>query len=288
MKVDVICFLSNLAINGTDCTYYPDGSGWVRNKIPLDLSGYEMELIVPGDRIKDGVAKLNVKNVPEENIENFKSIVYCLADLLSFSTTAQVRFYWIEYGNSGMGMGELGSPAKSKIFDTPLCIKDFVETCWNTYIELREKRELKVVIEMLVSIDLVNLAVESKLAIVFILLENLKHTYAKAKGYSNTKKKKLEFKGLLEEMFNEYGINDDLTNVVKLRNDIIHQGLSDIPFEEQWNILLYCRELIIEYFIRLVGCAGMFDSFEECEGRKFRTSWHPQENPVSKLYVWGK
>ncbi|MGR0481694.1 MAG: hypothetical protein ACTFAL_09895 [Candidatus Electronema sp. V4] len=276
--MDVTCYSSNLAIYGTHCTVYPDGS-WVRNKIPLNLSGYEMELIVPGDRIKDGDAKLNVKNVPEENIGQLKSIVYCLADLLSFSTNAQVRFCWIEYGNFGMGMGESGSPAKSKIFDTPSCIKDFVEKCWNTYIQLRERRELKVVIEMLVSIDLVNLAVESKLAIIFILLENLKYTYAKDKGYSNTKKKKLELNGLLEEMFNEYGINDDLTNVVKLRNDIIHQGLSDIPFEEQWNILLYCKELVIEYFIRLVGCDGMFDSFEECEGRKIRTSWHPQENP---------
>ncbi len=141
---------------------------------------------------------------------------------------------------------------------------------------------------MLISIDLVNLAAESKLAIIFILLENLKYTYAKDKGYHyndgrfyilTPKKELLGFKKLLEEMFKEYGINDDLTNVVNLRNDIIHQGLSGIPFEEQWNILLYCRELVIEYFIRLVGCTGMFDSFEECEGRKFRTSRHPQENP---------
>ncbi len=228
MNMDVTCYLSNLAIYGTHCTVYPDSS-WVRNKIPLNLSGYEMELIVSGDRIKDGNAKLNVKNVPEENIENLKSIVYCLADLLSFSTTAQVRFYWIEYGNSGMGMGESGSPARSKIFDTPSCIKDFVENCWNTYIQLRERRELKVVIEMLVSIDLVNLAVESKLAIIFILLENLKYTYAKDKGYHYNegrfyrlapKKEPLGFEKLLKEMFNEYDINDDLTNVVKLRNDI--------------------------------------------------------------------
>ena len=270
MNMDVTCYLANLAIYGIDCAYY---------KTSLDLSGYEMELTIPRNKIKEGVAELNIKNVPEEDIERLKSIIYCLADLFSFSTTAQVRFCWIKYGNTGMSMGKSGVPARSKIFDTPSCIKYFVEKCWNTYIELREKRELKVVIEMLVSIDLVNLPIESKLSIVFILLENLKHTYAKDKGYpfigtcfyrDSSKKESLGFKKLLEEMFKECGINDDLTNVVNLRNDIIHQGLSEIPFEEQKNILLFCRELIIEYFIRLVGCAGMFSSFEEIPGRKFR------------------
>ena len=261
MNMDVTCYLANLAIYGIDCTYY---------KTSLDLSGYEMELTIPRNKIKDGVAEIYIKNVPEENIERLKSIIYCLADLFSFSTTAQVRFCRIKYGNTEMSMGKSGVPARSKIFDTPSCIKEFVEKCWDTYIQLRERRELKVVIEMLVSIDLVNLPIESKLSIIFILLENLKYTYAKDKGYSNTKKKKLEFKGILKEMFEEYGIKDDLSDVVKLRNDIIHQGLSEIPFEEQKNILLFCRELIIEYFIRLVGCAGMFSSFEEIPGRKFR------------------
>lgn len=145
-------------------------------------------------------------------------------------------------------MGKSGVPARSKIFDTPSCIKYFVEKCWNTYIELREKRELKVVIEMLVSIPFIG----------------------RCFYRDSSKKESLGFKKLLEEMFKECGINDDLTNVVNLRNDIIHQGLSEIPFEEQKNILLFCRELIIEYFIRLVGCAGMFSSFEEIPGRKFR------------------
>ena len=288
MNMDVTCYLANLAIYGIDCTYY---------KTSLDLSGYEMELTIPRNKIKEGVAELNIKNVPEENIERLKSTVYYLADLFSFSTTAQVRFCWIKYGNTGMSMGKSGDPARSKIFDTPSCIKDFVEKCWDTYIQLRERRELKVVIEMLVSIDLVNLLIESKLSIIFILLENLKHTYAKDKGYpfvegffyrDSLKKERLGFKNLLKEMFDEYGIKDDLSDVVKLRNNIIHQGLSEIPFEEQKDILLFCRELIIEYFIRLVGCAGMFSSFEEIKGRKFRRDWSKRENPVSKLYVWGK
>lgn len=105
MNMDVTCYLANLAIYGTDCTYY---------KTSLDLSGYEMELTIPRNKIKEGVAELNIKNVPEEDIERLKSIIYCLADLFSFSTTAQVRFCWIKYGNTGMKYGEIRSPCKVK------------------------------------------------------------------------------------------------------------------------------------------------------------------------------
>jgi hypothetical protein len=137
-----------------------------------------------------------------------------------------------------------------------------------------------------VVIELFNLAenheqpIELRLATIFILLENLKATYATQKKYhrdnatyyktlkdKENRKKGLGFKKILREMFSCIGMKDetlsDLNSVVILRNDIIHTALSEKTFNEQYKIYTDCRNLIAEYLLRLLVFKGSFNLFNE-------------------------
>ncbi len=50
----------------------------------------------------------------------------------------------------------------------------------------------------------------------------------------------------------------NLSAIVKLRNEIIHSGISQISFEHQKEIYDNCQDLIREYFLRLLGYTGDF------------------------------
>jgi len=119
---------------------------------------------------------------------------------------------------------------------------------------------------MLVLAETRSLPLELKLATMFILLENLKSSFAKEQGYAFRKgyyRKSSgdvwSFEALLSEMFGRVGMSSlDLSAIVDLRNEIIHSGISQTSFEHQFDIYENCQDLIREYLLRLLGYTGEF------------------------------
>lgn len=141
---------------------------------------------------------------------------------------------------------------------------------------MEEPRALNVVVDYFVSTDSLFLPVELMLATSFILLENLKSTYAKHRGYPyrNGSYRKPDgsswsFQALLNEMFDSVGMRADLVDIKTLRNEIIHSGLSQLSFDEQYTIYEKCKELVTEYFLRLIGFSGKFFLYSS-SGTRFK------------------
>lgn len=277
---NVTCYLSNLKMMllGTEVVTSDDGKSIV--KIPLNIAGYEIELWQDYDLMNRKPqelqgkficsTELHIKEVPRDKIDEIISIVHELASLFSFATDSKVEFYKLyAEGMRPKSLPVAGTCSNLEpIFREHTEIKKFIENCWPCYNQLKEIRKLHVVIDLLVSIDEFPLYQEIKLATIFITIENLKYTYAKDKGYffdnffyrDDSKKERLGFEKLLIEMFQDCSMTPDLSNVITLRNDIIHSCLSSMSFEEQGRILSLCKELVKEYFLRLIGYSGDYCS----------------------------
>lgn len=102
-------------------------------------------------------------------------------------------------------------------------------------------------------------------------LENLKDTYARAAGipyikgfYRKPPSKpgniggQFGFEELLLEMLLSVGMRRGLKQVVTLRNEIIHSGLSRKPHARQLTMYERIQDLVREYIFRLLGYHGEF------------------------------
>ena len=114
---------------------------------------------------------------------------------------------------------------------------------------------------------------EVRLAIIFMLLENLKSTYAHENGIPfinghfrkpdklgklNSRSPIHHFNELLAEMLRSVGMEYDLSKIIALRNDIFHSAISEQPFERQRETYEDCQDLAREYLLRLLGYHGSF------------------------------
>lgn len=195
--MNLVCYLSNFLVLGIETTDTKTG-GWIRNKICLSLVGLSIEIIQEPEYINAKKSdfrgqfvestKLIVKNIDEKDIDSIVEIVHKISVLLSFATSSEVRFYgWnIEGTNRSHFWTTRG---KYYCFRAPFCcvdtshIKHLLESCFDTYLIVYEQRALNVVVDMFNTPEVNNLQLELKLATLFILLENLKSSYAKYKGY---------------------------------------------------------------------------------------------------------
>ncbi|PTQ05439.1 hypothetical protein CWO33_23445 [Vibrio splendidus] len=280
--MNLICYLSNFLALGIDTTD-TDTGGWVRNKICLSVSGLTIELHQEPELINAKKSelkgefvestKLVVKDIKEEDIDYVTGVVHKISNLLSFAVCSEVSFYaWnIEGTNRSRVWSVRGA---YNYFRPPFCCVDtsgiqrLVECSFETYSELYEERALNVVVDLLNTPEVKNLQLELKLATLFVLLENLKSTYAKSKGYKykngfyfSPSNKKYVFITLLQEMFESVNMEVDLKEIKNLRNEIIHSGLSHLSHHEQLSIYGTCRDMVTEYFLRLIGYKDGFDTY---------------------------
>ena len=59
-------------------------------------------------------------------------------------------------------------------------------------------------------------------------------------------------------MLKETDINFDIKEIIDLRNDIIHSGFTEKPYEHNFKIFIYCQHLIRDYLIKLLGYTGYY------------------------------
>lgn len=279
--MDVVCYLSNLPLSGITVTTKLDGSR-SRNNIPLSAFGYSMLITQDTELLRSKQNELRgqfvqtsqvfINNVT--SVDDLEQNMMMLAEMLTFATNSQVGFIGWELIGGESCEGNLGRIRSIggcySAFRSPFCLirsiqaVSFIENCWQTYSELRLSRKLNVVIDLFTIPDAKELPLELKLGSTFILLENLKASYAhdvytfkKGNYYALGSKAKKTYAELVTEMFELVGMPQ--TNTWKdLRNAIIHSGLCELSPEDMHEQYSLCRDAITEYFLRLLGYQGEF------------------------------
>lgn len=114
---------------------------------------------------------------------------------------------------------------------------------------------------------------EVKIAQIFIVMENLKGTFATKtrspffKGYFRNdaypkrplhKQPRIGFEALLTLMFKDVGMKPSLRRIVRLRNEIIHFGLSRKIYSSLRKDYDYCHDVVREYLLKLLHYEGEY------------------------------
>jgi hypothetical protein len=263
---------------GNERTVYPDG-GWAWNVLVCKLGRYKVRIIQKRDIISNKIKAEGLVYTSDFEIigvRNFvegKNVTFDICCLLSLASLSQVVPFHYEFKEKGIRHNVI---AEAKFFRPLLTIKcgetiqKYLELTWPHYRKLKRKRKLAEVIEMINIAELNSQPLEVRLALVFIILENLKGTYAKMKGYPfirgfyvdpTNNKLRLNFKVLLTEMLSEQGMSPALIRIITLRNEIIHFGLSRKPYESLRKNYEACQDIVQEYLLRLLGYKGHFQIY---------------------------
>lgn len=281
MAADLHGFFLNCFIGGETGTIQSDGR-WIRDKIELLFGEYDIMITqrpwVIKAKARDYRGKavhtttVVVRNVQVEERETVLELLQGLSFLLSFATCSNVALYGWEHQNSQPAGQRWSVVARMGYFRPPFDIHDgtairtYLERVWQGYFKLEETRELRVAIDLFVLAETRSLPLELKLATMFILLENLKSTFANEQSYAfkdgcyrKASGKPWSFKALLFDMFKVVGMSSpNLSAIVNLRNEIIHSGISQTSHDHQEEIYDSCQDLVREYFLRLLDYTGDF------------------------------
>lgn len=283
----------NCPISGAEFTPTPQG-GKVRNLTRFNAGDLKIELLQQPALITAKYGDLRgkvvestdliIRNLPPARLNDAEAVAHATAMLLSMATSSEVVNAGYEFDavnpratfRSFVGTLEYFRPAFSTARSDLL--GPFLEQCLPQFQKLINVRGLNVVFDYYV-LSQKQQAIELGSVTTFVLMENLKHTYAKEKGYPFIKgyfrrhgasKKKpgatKSFAGLLEEMFAAVGMKPSLQKAIKLRNEIIHSGISILNYKEQWAIYESCQDILREYILRLLGYRGEYHSFSDTTG----------------------
>ena len=284
-----IGYLTNCFIVGTETSRHADGS-WCRNRLCISFAGYSITLIQDPSIINAPLVEIqgktlvttevHVQNLEYGKFEDLLRKLEGLAKLLSLITVSEVSLCGWDYPSASPSSKHWAVVSQASFF-RPLIettngniIKEFLEESWPGYFINEHTRELPVAISYFVTAEVREMPMELKLAAMFILFENLKSTYAKDFGYPykdgwyrNHNGGKWSFKPLLSEMFKSVGMSPDLDKIKKLRNEIIHSGISQLTFSQQQEIYAALRDISIEYFMRLLGFSGHYHLYSDFDER---------------------
>ena len=282
----VIC---NCTIGGDKFTL-KKGGGHIRNHLELQLSGYAVDLYQTEEAILGNRSDLKnrwnhttevvVSNVAPEYVDKIKVMITDLTNLLSFVSVSRVWPYGWEYPDQS-GYGSFISTTGTTQYFRPvidICdgskVANFINQTWRPYQKYKRKRKLPEVIDYLVKADLPQQPVELQLIILFVVLENLKDTWARvqripyAYGYFRRisippkpnirKEPTYSFEELLSQMLKSVGMRRGLKRIIKLRNQIIHSGLSRRPFRSNQKTYENCQDIVREYLLKLLKFSGSF------------------------------
>ncbi len=231
--------------------------------------------------------EIRVRSNPEEfQLTDAKLVVTNLCWLLSFATHSEIRARGEAkvYNNTSEAIvnDSRRRPIRGKTggntnftFVSADEISSYLQQTYIQYNILKDNRTLDAAIHYYVLAERANVPMELRFITLAVLLENLKYTFARNKGYKSDGnnfyegRNKLYFRTLLTRMFSEVGIKEDeslLSEIVGLRNSVIHQGV--LPRDENVNLVekniigqyakIHC--VLQEYFLRLFNYKGQYRS----------------------------
>lgn len=278
---DLRAYVANCLIGGHTITQ--NANSWSRNIVKFECAGREFiftqhENVVTNYRQFKGqfceTSEVVVKNVQPDDVGKILEVLDRICWLLSFASLSSVICYGHDYPD-GSAFGHRKSVIGIANFFRPTInirdggtIKSFVEQAYAGYTQNEKPRKLNVVIDYLVQAEHPNQPTELKLILAFILLENLKDTFARSKSIPHIKGyfrkqprpngQKYGFEELLHMMLREVGMRKGLKRIVKLRNEIIHSGLSRKPHRWQWIMYENIHDIIREYILRFIDYHGTY------------------------------
>jgi len=281
--------LVNALFCGEEWSSQSDGSS-VRNLIRLRLGDRNVELIQSPDLVSArwgdfkgrqvDTTQLVIRDLPASDVPEALSLARSVASLLSLATCSEVCVRAYEHADASPSATWWAVVGSAWFFCPTIetadgsCVKLFLESTWKAYLKLREPRKLDVAFEYFVLSQKPGYPIELKLVTAFVLLENLKHTWARQEGYPWIKRRFREkgatetnpgpevgFKEMLTRMFQAIGMTPDLELIVSLRNELIHEGVSALSTEEHFEAYAICQDLIREYLLRLLAYRGSFSPY---------------------------
>jgi hypothetical protein len=286
-------YLANCLIGGH--TFSSNGTSCIRDTVEFKCAGRtfiltQKESVITGNTSEFRgrfceTSEILVENVQTSEVNEILGAIDRICWLLSFAGLSSVVRYGHVYPEGGpcqqlrtvMGTTEYFRPTL-EIRDGTL-IKSFIEQTYTNFVSLEQSRKVNVVISYLLQAELPGQPTECKLIFAFVLLENLKHTYAASKnipylkGFFRKVPKptnggdRYSFVELLELMFNEVGMHPNLNDVKDLRNELIHSGLSTKPHNQLWVMYEGIHDLLREYILRLLGYTGYYLPYQHGAAR---------------------
>lgn len=262
------------------------GKFWIRDIIEFNCDGrsyiFKQRSEIANSQINQYIGsfcestEVIVENIQESEIDTTLAVIDRICWLLSFASLSRVVRYahsypadeknCVTHKQAVMGVSAFFRPT-IEIRDGAL-VKNFVETTYIKFKELESTRKPNVVIDYLLQAERKGQPTECKLLFSFVLLENLKDSYARskkilyAKGYfrktANPKGPKYSFEELLTKMLKEVRMRKGLKRVISLRNEIIHSGLSRKTHKQQWATYERVHDLLREYLLRLIEYKGEY------------------------------
>ena len=287
-KAELGASVANCLMGGEGVTR--KGDSWIRDIVEFDCGGYRLKFRQKPEVINRNfeqykgmffeTTEVTVADVAEDKVQEVETAIERICWLLSFAGTCQVIPFEYEYPN-GSGRGHSMTVSGVAQYFRPAFemsngaqIKSFVEQTYNKYVCLEQSRKLNVIIHYLNQAEATAQPTEIKMILVFVALESLKHTFAESQkfrfvdGCFRNAKWKLKDRGntyhfttLVEMMLKEVGMTYGLTAAKKLRNDLIHSGLSAEPYNVQNEIYADVHDLIREYLLRLLGYRGLYSPY---------------------------
>lgn len=287
-QTELRAFVANCLMGGDNITQ--TGDSWIRDLVVFDCGGYQFRFSQKPEVINGNVDQFKGRFFPTTEVvvsdirpgqgDKVKAALGRICWLLSFAGGCRVICYGHEYPN-GSGLTHFISVSGIARYFRPAFeiqdgtqVKVFVEQTYETYRRLEKLRNLNIVIDYLIQADRAGQPTEICLVLIFVTLESLKDTFARSqsipyrKGYfrkppikPGKEGAKYSFEELVTLMLRQVGMRRGVKRLVKLRNDLIHSGLSRKPHKRQWALYADIHDLIREYMLRLLGYRGRYSPY---------------------------
>lgn len=278
-------YVANCLISGIEVTHSPDGS-WIRDIARFKCGKWEFRFRQSADvvcgKTEDfrgtfcSTTTVEVDDIQPSNLEEALAVLDGICWLLSFATESRVHCYGYHFPDKMHGHFKsttgIANPFRPPfaLIDT-VKIKSFVEETYPAYCRLNKKRKLPEVFHYLLQTEGPGQPTEIRLLLLFVTLENLKDTYARTAGipyiqgyYRKPSRKSgkiggaFKFEELLSEMLRSVGMRRGLKQIVCLRNEIIHSGLSRKSHLRLISMYERIQDILREYVLRLLDYHGEF------------------------------
>lgn len=279
---DLRAHVANCLIGGEMITDLGKGS-FIRDTVTLTCGGRKFIVTQQKEVIENPVSNFTgrfamttqilVPNVAKSAVPKVLASIDRICWLLSFACQSKVVCHGHDYPAEALGARK--AVVGTTRFFRPVfeirdgaVIRDFIDQTYPAYTQLEKPRMLNVAIDYLLQAEREVLPTECRLIFAFVLLENLKHTYAVSedipfvKGFfrigPSPKDATISFKVMLTRMFKAVGMTPALDDIVSLRNSIVHSGVSDLTHHANWEAYEQIQNLVREYLLRLLGFKGSY------------------------------
>ena len=282
--------IANLGIIGETRSdqFLAAGQAWARNHISWRLSGKTVDLFQRPIVFRRPTEILNtwkhtstlfVRDVTPDQQKAAERMATDLCHLLSFATMSEVRPFAFGYGHhSRRWNGEgLCTQFRPPIEQDGSAVRQFVDATWSNYRRLKRPRNLPELIHYLTLTDHQDEPLEVRMLLAFVALENMKGSWARSSGIpfrrgsfvktirkatGGVRYERISFEELLGGMFAAVRMRPALKRIVRVRNQIVHFGLTSRKFHANLSYYERTKAIEHEYVLRLLGYRGVFYDYQ--------------------------